>query len=66
MADRLAQEKYDLKKLIKAILNSRTYQISSTPNASNDHDQTNYSRFYLKRQVASLFTIRWGKLQKRG
>ena len=52
LADRLAQEKYDLKKLIKAILNSRTYQVSSTPNASNDHDQTNYSRFYLKRQVA--------------
>jgi hypothetical protein len=52
LADRLAQEKYDLKKLIKAILNSRTYQESSTPNVSNEHDQTNYSRFYLKRQFA--------------
>src|SRR5262245_46362364 len=52
LADHLVQDKYDLKKLIKAILNSRTYQTSSTPNASNEHDQINYSRFYLKRQIA--------------
>ena len=56
LADHLVQDKYDLKKLIKAILNSRTYQTSSAPNATNEHDQTNYSRFYLKRQIAeSLF-----------
>jgi uncharacterized protein DUF1553 len=41
-----------LKKLIKAILNSRTYQTSSVPNATNEDDQINYSRFYLKRQIA--------------
>jgi hypothetical protein len=52
LADRLVREKYDLKKLIKAILNSRTYQASSVPNSTNEHDQTNYSRFYLKRQIA--------------
>lgn len=52
LADSLVREKYDLKKLIKAILNSRTYQLSSVPNATNEHDQTNYSRFYLKRQIA--------------
>ncbi|MCI0623730.1 MAG: DUF1553 domain-containing protein [Acidobacteria bacterium] len=52
LADTLTREKYDLRKLIKAILNSRTYQVSSVPNASNEHDQTNYSRFYLKRQIA--------------
>jgi hypothetical protein len=56
LADHLVQDKYDLKKLIKAILNSRTYQTSAAPNATNEHDQTNYSRFYLKRQIAeSLF-----------
>lgn len=52
LADTLTREKYDLRKLIKAILNSRTYQVSSVPNASNEHDQSNYSRFYLKRQIA--------------
>jgi hypothetical protein len=52
LTDTLVREKYDLKKLIKAILNSRTYQVSSLPNATNEHDQTNYSRFYLKRQIA--------------
>jgi len=46
------REKYDLKTLIKAILNSRTYQVSSVPNATNEYDQINYSRFYLKRQIA--------------
>ena len=52
LAGTLVREKYDLKKLIKVILNSRTYQVSSAPNATNEHDQTNYSRFYLKRQIA--------------
>ena len=52
LADHLVQDNYDLKKLIKAILNSRTYQTSSVPNATNEDDQINYSRFYLKRQIA--------------
>jgi len=52
LADHLVQDNYDLKRLIKAILNSRTYQTSSVPNATNEDDQINYSRFYLKRQIA--------------
>ena len=35
---------YDLKHLIRTIVNSRTYQLSNRPNASNVTDETNYSR----------------------
>ena len=35
---------YDLKHLMRLIVQSRTYQLSSTPNESNKNDQVNYSR----------------------
>jgi hypothetical protein len=35
---------YDLRRLERLILASRTYQLSSIPNASNVRDRTNYSR----------------------
>ena len=35
---------YDLKHLIRTILHSRTYQLSSEPNESNEGDEINYSR----------------------
>jgi len=52
LADYLTREKYDLRKLMRVILNSRTYQLSSAPNQTNQKDEWNYSRFYLKRQIA--------------
>ncbi len=54
LADYLVKEKYDLRKLVKAILNSRIYQLSSIPNSTNQTDDINYSRFYLKRQMAEV------------
>lgn len=44
--------KYDLRSICRTILNSRTYQLSATPNPSNQSDTLNYSRFYIKRQIA--------------
>ena len=35
---------YDLKHLIRLIVQSRTYQLSSTPNETNKDDKINYSR----------------------
>ena len=35
---------YDLKHLIRTIVNSRTYQLSSVPNETNQHDEIDYSR----------------------
>jgi Protein of unknown function (DUF1553)/Protein of unknown function (DUF1549)/Bacterial Ig-like domain (group 2) len=54
LAAHLVKERYDVRKLIKAIVNSRTYQLSSVPNPTNDFDEINYSRFYLKRQIAEV------------
>jgi len=54
LAARLVEERYDIRKLARVILNSRTYQLSSQPNPSNAADEMNYSRFYLKRQMAEV------------
>ncbi|HYG77447.1 MAG TPA: DUF1549 and DUF1553 domain-containing protein [Planctomycetota bacterium] len=46
--------KYDLKKLIRTITRSRTYQLSSTPNEYNVADRQNFSRYYPKRLMAEV------------
>jgi hypothetical protein len=38
------QQKYDLKSLMRTIVQSRTYQLSGEPNATNRADEVNYSR----------------------
>jgi hypothetical protein len=55
LAKQLVESNYDLKKLIRAVTNSRTYQTSSKPNGVNDRDEQNYSRFLLKRIDAEVF-----------
>ena len=45
LADDFRAHGYDLKHLIKRIVLSRTYQLSSASNASNSTDDVNYSRF---------------------
>ena len=45
---------YDVKHLIRRIMNSGTYQLSSTPNASNQHDDKYYSKFQVKRLPAEV------------
>ena len=44
LADDFRKNKFDLKHLIRQIVASRTYQLSTTPNASNKGDRGNYSR----------------------
>jgi Protein of unknown function (DUF1549)/Protein of unknown function (DUF1553)/Bacterial Ig-like domain (group 2) len=48
------QGKYDLKHLIRTITASRTYQLSSKPNETNEADEVNYSRARLKRVDAEV------------
>ena len=43
---------YDLKRLIRAITSSRTYQLSSVPNEANRDDTTGHSRYYARRLTA--------------
>jgi hypothetical protein len=44
LARHVVENKFDVKELIRAITASRTYQLSSQTNASNQHDEQNYSR----------------------
>lgn len=45
---------YDLKQLVRTMVRSKTYQLSSIPNDSNLVDQQNYSRFYPRRLQAEM------------
>ncbi len=58
LLDELAKDfvanKYSLKHLVKTIVNSRTYQLSATPNEFNKHDKQNYARYYPRRLSAEV------------
>lgn len=45
---------FDVKRLIRTILNSSTYQLSSEPNVSNQSDGKYYSHYILKRLPAEV------------
>jgi hypothetical protein len=56
LLDALAAEfirtKYDIRALEKAVLMSRTYQLSSTPNEANVFDRNNFARSYVRPLMA--------------
>ena len=54
LAKQLIDNKYDLRSLIRVILTSRVYQLSSAPNATNERDEQNYSRALFKRPPAEV------------
>ncbi|MBI1790104.1 MAG: DUF1553 domain-containing protein [Acidobacteria bacterium] len=43
---------YSLRHLVRQILNSAAYQLSSEPNDTNRQDAINYSRYYVRRLMA--------------
>jgi hypothetical protein len=45
---------YDLRRLERLILTSRTYQLSARPNAANLHDRTNYAHAYPRPLMAEV------------
>ncbi len=49
LAEHFRKEKYDQKKLLRAILTSHVYGLSSIPNKQNVGDLRNYSRHYRQR-----------------
>ena len=53
-ANYLADQKFDLKALMRAILQSETYQRSSVALPENAADQRFYSRYYPKRLMAEV------------
>lgn len=54
LAEDFAAHGHDLKHLMRAILGSRLYQLSSTPNESNLADTRNFSRSYRRRLPAEV------------
>jgi hypothetical protein len=54
LAKNLVDNKYSLKQLIRTIVRSRTYQLSSLPNEFNKHDKQNYARYYPRRMSAEV------------
>jgi hypothetical protein len=52
LARRLVESKFDLKSTMRLIMNSRTYQLSSEPNANNREDEQNFSHYSVKRMPA--------------
>jgi hypothetical protein len=58
LLDALAQDfirnKFDVKHLTRIICNSRTYQLSSTPNEYNKHDVQNFARGNGRRLIAEV------------
>jgi hypothetical protein len=54
LAKDLVEHKYSLKQLVRTICKSRTYQLSSMPNAFNKHDKQAYARYYPKRMSAEV------------
>lgn len=49
LARQLVASKFDLKASMRLIINSRTYQLSSEPNANNREDEQNFSSYHVKR-----------------
>jgi hypothetical protein len=54
LAKYIVESKYDVKQLIRTIAKSRTYQLSSKPNATNEKDELNYSRSLFRRLEAEV------------
>jgi hypothetical protein len=46
---------FDVKHVVREIVNSRVYQLSSEPTPDNDDDRQNFARYYGRRLVAEVF-----------
>ena len=49
LGKKLTEYKYDFKQLVRDICNSRTYQLATQTNPTNETDNTNFSHAYLRR-----------------
>jgi hypothetical protein len=54
LTGRLVQEKFDLKAVMREILNSHVYQLSAATNDSNRDDEQNFSHYLVKRLPAEV------------
>ncbi len=54
LAEQLVADRFDLRKLMRHILSSRVYQLSSIPNQTNANDEQSYSHHLVKRLPAAV------------
>lgn len=58
LLDALAKDfidhKFDMKHIIRSIVTSNVYQLSSEPTEHNKHDQQNFARFYARRLISEV------------
>lgn len=54
LAAKLVEYRYDLKKLVRDICTSRTYQLSTHPNDTNASDERNFSKAAIRRIRAEV------------
>ncbi len=54
LGSKLKEYNYDFKKLVRDICNSRTYQLSTSTNPTNESDETNFSHARLRRIRAEI------------
>jgi hypothetical protein len=55
LAKDFVKHKFDVKHVIRTIVNSRVYQLSSEPEPQNRDDRQNFARFYARRLIAEVF-----------
>jgi hypothetical protein len=48
LAKDFADHRFDLRRLVRTIMNSRTFQLSAIPNATNRDDETNFSHALVR------------------
>jgi hypothetical protein len=52
LAKDFVQHGFDLRAVMRSIMNSRVYQLSAQPTPSNRDDRINYSHYYMRRLMA--------------
>ena len=54
LSKRFTEYNYDFKKQVRDVCNSRTYQLSTRPNQTNESDTRNFARAQLRRMRAEI------------
>lgn len=54
LAKEFRDHKFDVKHMIRLLVQSQTYQLSSDPTSDNRQDQQNFARFYARRLPAEV------------
>jgi hypothetical protein len=54
LAKDFVEHKFDVKHVIRTIVNSKVYQLSSEPSDANKNDRQNFARFYARRMIAEV------------